>query len=243
AKIIDGEQFSIVTDYLGTPVEMYNAQGEKTWAVEYDIYGKVRKLVEGSLEDCPFRYQGQYEDSETGLYYNRFRYYAPDEGVYISQDPLGIVAKNPNIYAYTHDSNSWIDPFGLNPWGSGGFNEWFNNASVKDIADNKDAVSNALRSPGGKHEMFPVSIASKAKELGFTAEEIKSMSVETDRITFSGVTDRSGNLLPDGPHHNSRAGRHFHNKLIKDLNSASTKQDALDIIKKHHDAHMKLDCK
>ncbi|MDO6811282.1 RHS domain-containing protein [Zobellia galactanivorans] len=60
AKIVGGEHFSIITDYLGTPVEMYNAQGARTWAVEYDIYGKVRKLVTGSLEDCPFRYQGQY---------------------------------------------------------------------------------------------------------------------------------------------------------------------------------------
>ena len=40
------------------------------------------------MNDCPFRYQGQYEDSETGLYYNRFRYYSPDEGMYISQDPI-----------------------------------------------------------------------------------------------------------------------------------------------------------
>lgn len=48
-------------------------------------YGKVRKLVEGSLEDCPFRYQGQYEDVETGLYYYRFRYYSPEEGVYIAK--------------------------------------------------------------------------------------------------------------------------------------------------------------
>ncbi|EFI16444.1 Rhs family protein [Bacteroidetes oral taxon 274 str. F0058] len=40
------------------------------------------------MNDCPFRYQGQYEDSETELYYNRFRYYSPDEGMYISQDPI-----------------------------------------------------------------------------------------------------------------------------------------------------------
>lgn len=113
AKIVDGEQFSIITDYLGTPVEMYNAEGEKTWAVEYDIYGKVRKLVKGSAKDCPFRYQGQFEDEETGLYYNRFRYYAADEGVYISQDPIGLKGGNPNIYAYTKDSNIWVDPFGL----------------------------------------------------------------------------------------------------------------------------------
>lgn len=114
AKITATNTYSIITDYLGTPVEMYNSKGEKTWSVEYDIYGKVRKLVSGSLEDCPFRYQGQYEDPETGLYYNRFRYYAPDEGVYISQDPIGLFGMNPTMYAYVSDSNKFIDVFGLN---------------------------------------------------------------------------------------------------------------------------------
>jgi hypothetical protein len=136
-----------------------------------------------------------------------------------------------------------VDVLGLNPWDVGGFNEWFNNASPQDILNNKDAVSQALRAPGGKHEMFPVSQAAKARELGFTAEEIKKMSVDTDRITFTGVTDSSGNLLPDGTHHNSRTGRHFHNKLIKDLQGAKTKLEAKKIIAKHHKAHMKLKCK
>ena len=65
------------------------------------------------MNDCPFRYQGQYEDSETGLYYNRFRYYSPDEGMYISQDPIGLVGNNPTLYGYVSDPNSWIDTFGL----------------------------------------------------------------------------------------------------------------------------------
>lgn len=112
AKIINRETFSIITDYLGIPVEMYNAKGEKTWEVEYDIYGKVRKLAKGSLNDCPFRYQGQYEDVETGLYYNRFRYYSADEGVYLSQDPIRLESGEPNFYSYVRDSNSEIDPFG-----------------------------------------------------------------------------------------------------------------------------------
>ncbi|PQL93813.1 RHS repeat-associated core domain-containing protein [Apibacter adventoris] len=60
----------------------------------------------------PFRYQGQYEDEETRLYYNRFRYYSPDSGMYISQDPIGL-AGNLNLYAYVHDSNTQVDPFGL----------------------------------------------------------------------------------------------------------------------------------
>ncbi len=113
AKIVDGEQFSIITDYLGTPVEMYNSKGERTWAVEYDIYGKVRKLLTGSESDCPFRYQGQYEDMETGLYYNRFRYYSPSEGVYISQDPIGLQSEQANFYAYVPDTSKFVDIYGL----------------------------------------------------------------------------------------------------------------------------------
>ena len=59
------------------------------------------------------RQLGQYEDVETGLYYNRFRYYNPETGLYISQDPIRLAGNNPNFYAYVHDSNAWVDPFGL----------------------------------------------------------------------------------------------------------------------------------
>ncbi|WP_438712366.1 RHS repeat-associated core domain-containing protein [Aquimarina muelleri] len=58
-------------------------------------------------------YQGQYFDEETELAYNRFRYYSPDTGSYISQDPIGLAGNNPNFYAYVWDSNSWVDVFGL----------------------------------------------------------------------------------------------------------------------------------
>jgi hypothetical protein len=50
---------------------------------------------------------------ETGLYYNRFRYYNPETGLYISQDPIGLAGNNPNFYAYTFDSNTMVDVFGL----------------------------------------------------------------------------------------------------------------------------------
>jgi RHS repeat-associated protein len=62
---------------------------------------------------CPFRYQGQYEDAETGLYYNRFRYYDPSSGVYLSQDPIGLAGGNPTLYGYVKNTNSWLDEFGL----------------------------------------------------------------------------------------------------------------------------------
>jgi RHS repeat-associated protein len=92
---------------------MYDEQGNLTWEADLDIYGKVHNFAGRSLSECPFRFQGQYEDSETGLYYNRFRYYSPEEGIYISQDPIRLEGNNPTIYAYVHDPNSWADVFGL----------------------------------------------------------------------------------------------------------------------------------
>ncbi len=60
-----------------------------------------------------FRYQGQYFDSETDLCYNRYRYYSPETGSYISQDPIGLAGGNPTLYGYVKDVNSWIDVLGL----------------------------------------------------------------------------------------------------------------------------------
>ncbi|WP_159244481.1 RHS repeat-associated core domain-containing protein [Tenacibaculum maritimum] len=96
-------------------IQAYDARGNIVWECELDIYGKVRNL-HGEKTFIPFRFSGQYEDIETGLYYNRFRYYSPDTGTYISQDPIGLLGNNPNFYAYVKDSNSRIDPFGLFDW-------------------------------------------------------------------------------------------------------------------------------
>jgi RHS repeat-associated protein len=82
AKITEKQNLSIVTNYLGTPEAMY---GEAVWMCELNSYGKVRDFKGLSKTECPFRYQGQYEDAETGLYYNRFRYYSPEEGMYLSR--------------------------------------------------------------------------------------------------------------------------------------------------------------
>ena len=119
AKITKNEQYSIVTDYLGTPIQMYDQNTEKTWDCTLDIYGKVRIFEGSSLSDCPFRYQGQYEDEETGLYYNRFRYYDSNTGSYLSQDPIRLAGCNLALYGYVCDTNCWIDTLGLRPLGHG----------------------------------------------------------------------------------------------------------------------------
>jgi RHS repeat-associated protein len=109
---IEGEQhYGILTDHLGTPLQMHDQHGQQVWATELNSYGQVRQR-EGEATACPFRYQGQYEDVETGLYYNRFRYYDPEVGQYVSQDPLRI-GGGWALYGYVLDTSKWIDPFGL----------------------------------------------------------------------------------------------------------------------------------
>ena len=110
AKLVGDKSYSILTDHLGTPYEAYDEDGKKVWARELDLYGNA---IAGDSSFIPFLYQGQYYDEEIGLAYNRFRYYSPDSGTYISQDPIGLAGNNPNIYAYVFDSNTEVDVFGL----------------------------------------------------------------------------------------------------------------------------------
>ncbi|QHS63724.1 RHS repeat-associated core domain-containing protein [Chitinophaga agri] len=112
ARIAGNEQYSVITDHLGTPCEVYDARGERVWNCELDVYGNVRRLT-GDKQLIPFRYQGQYDDAETGLYYNRFRYYSPEEGGYISQDPSGLNG-GMRLYGYVNTTD-YVDPMGLIP--------------------------------------------------------------------------------------------------------------------------------
>lgn len=70
-------------------------------------------MQKGEAGFCNYLYQGQSLDHETGLAYNRFRYYAPEEGMYISQDPIGLASGCLAFYAYVKDPNRSIDTFGL----------------------------------------------------------------------------------------------------------------------------------
>ena len=97
AKIHNGERYTIISDYMGRSVEAYNSYGNVVWQADYDIYGDLRN-IKGIRDFIPFHQLGQYEDDETRLYYNRFRYYDPRIGNYISQDPIGLMGNNPTLY-------------------------------------------------------------------------------------------------------------------------------------------------
>ena len=115
AKLVNGKRYGIVSDYIGRPVQAYDEQGTPVWQADYDIYGNLLNL-KGDSQFVPFRQLGQYEDEETELYYNRFRYYDPNTGGYISQDPIGLAGGNPTLYGYVYEPNSWVDVFGLSEY-------------------------------------------------------------------------------------------------------------------------------
>ena len=112
AMVRDGRAYSIITDQLGTPTEAYDEEGKQVWARLLDMDGRVLEET-GNVGMVPFLFQGQYYDRETGMAYNRFRYYRPDTGAYISQDPIGLAGGILNLYGYVDDTNTWIDILGL----------------------------------------------------------------------------------------------------------------------------------
>lgn len=98
-------------DHLGTPRELTAADGRLVWSARYRAWGALA-LADVDEVDNPLRFQGQYHDAETGLHYNFHRFYDPDTGRYIHQDPIGL-AGGENPYAYGPDPLGWTDPLGL----------------------------------------------------------------------------------------------------------------------------------
>jgi RHS repeat-associated protein len=110
AKMEANQRYGVVTDHLGTPFAMFDDAGRLAWKAQLDVYGVAQ--IDDTRVSCPWRWPGQYDDNETGLYHNRFRYYDPDSGRYISQDPIGILSTI-RLYDYTLDPLAWTDPLGL----------------------------------------------------------------------------------------------------------------------------------
>ena len=121
ALIQEGKAYSIVCDQLGTPTEAYDEEGKEVWYRRLDMNGKVIEETQPGLNpegyvSIPFLFQGQYYDYETGLAYNRFRYYDPELGRYISEDPIRFASGTLALHSYVEDTNDWTDESGLSKY-------------------------------------------------------------------------------------------------------------------------------
>ncbi|WP_153099846.1 RHS repeat-associated core domain-containing protein [Paraburkholderia hayleyella] len=103
-------------DQIGTPQELSDANGTIAWSAYYRAWGEAQEVIGDAARKAgisnPLRFAGQYFDHETGLHYNRHRYYDPHTGQFISRDPIGLVG-GVNVYQYAPNPIGWIDPLGL----------------------------------------------------------------------------------------------------------------------------------
>ena len=109
-------------NHLGTPQELTDSDGDVvwlsydySWGGQFDRHYKPQQVGNYDVSESelqPIKFQGQSLDVETGLHYNRFRYYDSDVGMFISRDPIGLLGGN-NVFQYAPNPIGWIDPWGL----------------------------------------------------------------------------------------------------------------------------------
>ncbi|STG91177.1 Rhs core protein [Escherichia coli] len=114
-----------VSDLTGRPLMLFNSEGKTVWRPgQTSLWGLALSLPadtgypdpRGELdpEAAPgLLYAGQWQDVESRLCYNRFRYYEPETGMYLVSDPLGLQGGE-QTYRYVPNPLRWIDPLGLN---------------------------------------------------------------------------------------------------------------------------------
>ncbi|WP_080408543.1 glycohydrolase toxin TNT-related protein, partial [Burkholderia ubonensis] len=117
-RVGDAHAFYYHCDQIGTPQLLTDDDGEVVWEASYKAWGQVQQVIAraskaaGVVAGNSLRFPGQQFDEETGLHYNRHRYYDPNSGRFVSKDPIGL-AGGINVYQYAPNPISWTDPLGL----------------------------------------------------------------------------------------------------------------------------------
>ena len=108
--------YSVHVDHIDTPMLLTDVAGVPAWRASHAAYGisVVDADPDGDGQAVAFniRFPGQYFDGETKFYYNRFRYFDPSIGRYLSADPLGQL-DSANLYQYALNRPATLtDPSG-----------------------------------------------------------------------------------------------------------------------------------
>ncbi|WP_438043737.1 RHS repeat-associated core domain-containing protein [Sorangium sp. So ce128] len=131
---VSAEWYYYLNDPVGRPERLLDAAGNVACELDRTVWGAARPR-EGARTETPLRFLGQYYDDETGLAYNRYRYYDPAVGRYISVDPVGLLGGQ-NGFSYAGNRpTKMVDPTGL---------------MFASIIRREDADGNQLKSIEGK---------------------------------------------------------------------------------------------
>jgi RHS repeat-associated protein len=196
---LNGRLVFYETDQVGLPHDVLDERGKSVWRGSYDALAGLRS-TDVHQETNPLRLQGQYFDAETGLAYNRHRYYDPETEAFISQDPLRQAAGT-NLYRYAPNVWSWVDIFGLN--------------CVSVFRVEKPGIPETVRvhiddagniKIPNKDDVLHVSFGSPEHALYFAAKEPGSV-IKTFDVPESVVKDIQSRALPQRPASRSRADK------------------------------------
>ena len=106
----EGSVFLYHNDINGAPTRLTDFHGNMVWCARYTAWGHA-VLPKAAWVDQPLRLQGQQFDEDTGLHYNRYRYFDPHAGQFIGQDSIGLLG-GPNLYGFAPNTFRWVDPLG-----------------------------------------------------------------------------------------------------------------------------------
>ncbi|WP_269808136.1 RHS repeat-associated core domain-containing protein, partial [Citrobacter europaeus] len=141
------------------------------------LWGREEGRNKDDAPTCCLRFPGQYEDKESGLYYNRFRYYDCDTGQYIAADPIGL-AGGINTYAYVPNPLTWIDPLGL---------------KCLEFADNEKLTSHFKKHGGefrAKSEAEYLAIGDDIIKNGHKVQYLYKGEIRTGYVMYMGNTSK-----------------------------------------------------
>ena len=188
-----------VSDLTGRPLMLFNSEGKTVWRPgQTSLWGLALSLPadtgypdpRGELDpeaDPGLLYAGQWQDTESGLCYNRFRYYEPETGMYLVSDPIGLRG-GINNYAYVHNPLGYIDPLGL---------------TICDIAKTRDlatTISDKFKQLF-QCDKFAAALKSKMQQAGVNGEHL-ILETKNKQGAFGNIwSDRIGKNIATNGHH------------------------------------------
>ncbi len=115
--------YHVHTNHLDTPTQLTDSAQKIVWQANYQAFGNTNINQDPDANGIAIiynqRFPGQYQDTETNLYYNFYRDYDPSTGRYLQSDPIGLDG-GINLYGYVGGNPlNWVDAFGLNADGTG----------------------------------------------------------------------------------------------------------------------------
>lgn len=165
-----------VSDLTGRPLMLFNSEGKTVWRPgQTSLWGLALSLPadtgypdpRGELdpEAAPgLLYAGQWQDAESGLCYNRFRYYEPETGMYLVSDPLGLLGGE-QTYRYVPNPCGWVDPLGL--------------AASSKISSLMDYIGDGRRVSG--HTGFLDGVRLSRSQINNIAKEMEKLGIKVIR--------------------------------------------------------------